>query len=85
MINSSGRRSAGSFPVSGWLRPLRRYGGGTEQLISLSVIVVGLLSYFIARYLQLGVRGTALWREAPGAAQPGRPAAQSGQAAEGSQ
>jgi amino acid transporter len=38
------------------------YGGGTEQLISLSVIVVGLLSYFLTRYVQLGVRGRALWR-----------------------
>ena len=35
--------------------------GGTEQLISLSVIVVGLLSYFFTRYVQLGVRGRALW------------------------
>jgi amino acid transporter len=39
------------------------YGAGTEQLISLSVIVVGLLSYFFARYVQQGVRGAALWRQ----------------------
>jgi amino acid permease len=49
--------------VIGFTHPaLVGYGGGTEQLISLSVIVVGLLSYFFTRYVQLGVRGRALWR-----------------------
>ena len=51
--------------VIGFTHPaLVGYGGGTEQLISLSVIVVGLLSYFFTRYVQLGVRGRALWRAA---------------------
>jgi amino acid transporter len=42
------------------------YGGGTEQLISLSVIVVGLVSYFFTAYVQRGVRGAALWRQPAG-------------------
>jgi hypothetical protein len=51
--------------VIGFTHPaLVGYGGGTEQLISLSVIVVGLLSFFLTRYFQLGVRGRALWRAA---------------------
>jgi amino acid transporter len=49
--------------VIGFTHPsLVGYGGGTEQIISLSVIVVGLVSYFAARYVQLGVRGSSLWR-----------------------
>jgi hypothetical protein len=42
------------------------YGGGTEQLIALSVIVVGLVSYFFTRRVQLGIRGRRLWRDVPG-------------------
>jgi hypothetical protein len=42
------------------------YGGGTEQLIALSVIVVGLVSYFFTRRVQLGIRGKRLWRDVPG-------------------
>jgi amino acid transporter len=73
--------------VIGFTHPgLVGYGGGTEQLISLSVIVVGLLSYFVARYVQLGVRGRALWRETPLAAERGAQTAHaSAQAADGSQ
>lgn len=51
--------------VVGFTHPaLVGYGGGTEQLISLSVIVVGLASFFVTRCLQLGVRGRALIRDA---------------------
>jgi len=73
--------------VIGFTHPaLVGYGGGTEQLISLSVIVVGLLSYFIARYVQLGVRGRALWRQTPRAAQLSAGTSPAGaQAAGGSQ
>jgi hypothetical protein len=75
MINSAGRTAG---PVR-WPRMLGR-------LISLSVIIVGLLSYFIARYVQLGVRGRALWRETPRAAQLSAGASPAGaQAAGGSQ
>lgn len=50
--------------VIGFTHPaLIGYGGGTEQLIALSVIAVGLVSYFFTRYVQLGVRGRRLWRE----------------------
>ena len=38
------------------------YGGSTEQLISLSVIAVGLISFFYARVVEDGHRGRALWR-----------------------
>jgi amino acid transporter len=52
--------------VIGFTHPaLVGYGGSTEQLISLSVVVVGLVSFFVARYVQLGVRGRNLWRRAP--------------------
>ena len=52
--------------VIGFTHPaLIGYGGGTEQLIALSVIVVGLASYFFTRRVQLGVRGRRLWRDAP--------------------
>jgi hypothetical protein len=65
--------------VIGFTHPaLVGYGGGTEQVISLSVIVVGLLSYFVARYVQLGVRGKALWRETPAAALLGMGTRQAG-------
>jgi amino acid transporter len=40
------------------------YGGTTEQLISLSVIVVGFLSYFYARVVQDKQHGPELWRTA---------------------
>ncbi len=44
--------------VIGFTHPaLIGYGGGTEQLIALSVIVVGLASYFFTRRVQLGIRG----------------------------
>lgn len=50
--------------VIGFTHPaLIGYGGGTEQLIALSVIAVGLVSFFFTRYVQLGVRGTSLWRD----------------------
>jgi hypothetical protein len=42
------------------------YGGGSEQLIALSVIVVGLASFFFTRRVQLGIRGKRLWRDLPG-------------------
>jgi hypothetical protein len=49
--------------VIGFTHPqLIGYGGGTEQLISLSVIAIGLISYFVARVLQDRQRGAALWR-----------------------
>jgi Amino acid permease len=49
--------------VVGFTHPgLVGYGGGTEQLISLSVIAVGLISYFFARVVQEGQRGRILWR-----------------------
>lgn len=52
--------------VIGFTHPsLVGYGGSTEQLISLSVVAVGLISFFVARYLQLGIRGRALWRWDP--------------------
>jgi hypothetical protein len=52
--------------VIGFTHPaLIGYGGGTEQLIALSVIVVGLVSYFFTRRVQLGVRGRRLWQDAP--------------------
>jgi amino acid transporter len=55
--------------VIGFTHPgLVGYGGGTEQLISLSVIVLGLISYFFARVVQDGHRGRTLWRVRPGAA-----------------
>ena len=44
------------------------YGGGTEQLIALSVILVGLVSYFFARAVQDRQRGSALWRSKAGIA-----------------
>lgn len=55
--------------IIGFTHPgLVGYGGGKEQLISLSVIAVGLISYFFARVVQDGQRGRALWRtRAPGA------------------
>lgn len=57
--------------VIGFTHPaLVGYGGSTEQLISLSVIVVGLLSYFFTRYVQDGVRGAALWRQPSQTAEP---------------
>ena len=34
--------------------------------MSASVIVVGLVSYFFTRRVQLGVRGKRLWRDVPG-------------------
>ncbi len=52
--------------VIGFTHPgLVGYGGGTEQLISLSVIAVGLISYLFARAIQDGQRGRALWRGGP--------------------
>jgi amino acid transporter len=52
--------------VIGFTHPaLIGYGGGTEQLIALSVIVVGLASYFFTRRVQLGVRGRRLWQDDP--------------------
>lgn len=49
--------------VIGFTHPsLVGYGGSTEQLISLSVIAVGLISYFYARVVEDGVRGAGLWR-----------------------
>lgn len=57
--------------VIGFTHPgLVGYGGGTEQLISLSVIAVGLISYFFARVVQEGDRGRALWQAAPSASPP---------------
>jgi amino acid transporter len=38
------------------------YGGPTARIIGLSVIPVGLLSYFLGTAVQKGVRGQALWR-----------------------
>jgi hypothetical protein len=53
--------------VIGFTHPaLIGYGGGTEQLIALSVVVVGLASYFFTRRVQLGLRGRRLWQDAPG-------------------
>jgi quinol-cytochrome oxidoreductase complex cytochrome b subunit len=50
--------------VIGFTHPaLIGYGGGTEQLIALSVIVVGLVSYFFTRRVQLGLRGRRLWQD----------------------
>jgi amino acid transporter len=64
--------------VIGFTHPaLIGYGGGTEQLIALSVIAVGLVSFFFTRYVQLGVRGKNLWRENP-AASPAPVPARSG-------
>ena len=52
--------------VIGFTHPgLVGYGGGTEQLISLSVIAIGLISYFFARVVQDGQRGRALWHAPP--------------------
>jgi amino acid transporter len=52
--------------VIGFTHPaLVGYGSGTEQVIALSVIAVGLVSFFYTRYVQLGVRGKRLWRDAP--------------------
>ena len=52
--------------VIGFTHPsLVGYGGGTEQLISLSVIAVGLISYFYARVVQDRQRGRKLWRCEP--------------------
>jgi quinol-cytochrome oxidoreductase complex cytochrome b subunit len=52
--------------VIGFTHPaLIGYGGGTEQLIALSVIVVGLVSYFFTRRVQLGLRGRRLWQDLP--------------------
>lgn len=49
--------------VIGFTHPaLIGYGGGTEQLISLSVIVVGLISFFYTRVVQYGDRGRSLIR-----------------------
>jgi hypothetical protein len=49
--------------VIGFSHPgLIGYGGGTEQLIALSVILVGLVSYFFARAVQDRQRGAELWR-----------------------
>jgi amino acid transporter len=49
--------------VIGFTHPsLVGYGGGTEQLISLSVIAVGLISYFFTRVVQERQRGAELWR-----------------------
>ncbi len=49
--------------VIGFTHPgLVGYGGSTEQLISLSVIAVGLISYFFTRIVQEGQRGRVLWR-----------------------
>jgi amino acid transporter len=70
------RRSAIWIPIAGFLVILNTfmivigfthpsligYGGGTEQLISLSVIAVGLISYFFARAVQDRQRGAELWR-----------------------
>lgn len=61
--------------VIGFTHPgLVGYGGGTEQLISLSVIAVGLISYFFARVVQDGQRGRTLWRAKPTAVEPVGPA-----------
>ena len=58
--------------VIGFTHPaLIGYGGGTEQLIALSVIVVGLVSYFFTRRVQLGLRGRRLWQDDPES--PARP------------
>lgn len=55
--------------VIGFTHPgLVGYGGGTEQLISLSVIAVGLISYFYARVVEDRQRGRRLWRVRPAAA-----------------
>lgn len=52
--------------VIGFSHPgLVGYGGGTEQLISLSVIAVGLASFFFTRVVQERQRGRLLWRAAP--------------------
>lgn len=52
--------------VIGFTHPaLVGYGGTTEQLISLSVIVVGFLSYFYARVIQDKQHGKQLWHAAP--------------------
>jgi hypothetical protein len=42
------------------------YGGPTARIVGLSVIPVGLASFFFARYVQQGVRGEELWRTAGG-------------------
>ncbi|MFZ0387409.1 MAG: APC family permease [Solirubrobacteraceae bacterium] len=61
--------------VIGFTHPgLVGYGGGTEQLISLSVIAVGLVSYFYARVVQDRETGPGLWRRRPA---PGSPLARS--------
>ena len=61
--------------VIGFTHPgLVGYGGGTEQLISLSVIAVGLVSYFYARVVQDRETGPELWRRRPA---PGSPLARS--------
>lgn len=52
--------------VIGFTHPaLVGYGGGTEQLISLTVIAVGLVSYFYARVVEDRVTGRRLWRCPP--------------------
>jgi hypothetical protein len=61
--------------VIGFTHPaLIGYGGGTEQLIALSVIAVGLVSF--TRYVQLGVHSKRLLRDTP--ASPAPVAARSG-------
>lgn len=56
----------GFMIVIGFTHPqLIGYGGSTEQLISLSVIAVGLISYFFARVVQDHGRGRELWRVRP--------------------
>lgn len=52
--------------VIGFTHPgLVGYGGGTEQLISLTVIAAGMISYLYARFVQDGQRGRALWHAPP--------------------
>ncbi|MGH2873120.1 MAG: APC family permease [Solirubrobacteraceae bacterium] len=53
----------GFMVVIGFTHPgLVGYGGSTEQLISLTVIAVGLISYFYARVVQDRRRSGDLWR-----------------------
>jgi hypothetical protein len=57
--------------VIGFTHPaLIGYGGGTEQPIALSVIAVGLVSFFFTRYVQLGVHGKRLLRDTPASPAP---------------
>lgn len=68
VIPMSGLTLAGI--VIGFTHPALIGYGGTEQLIALSVIVVGLLSFFFTRYVQLGLRGRRLWLDAGAGAVP---------------